>query len=318
VTVPVAVLETVDARLAETVRAAAGPALDLRFAPTLDAGGFASVLPGARYAVVRGTRMQAGLLDAAPDLVMIHQWGTGIDNVPAAEALARGIVVARSPGRNAPSVADMTLGLMLSVLRRIPAADARMRAGGWKMDALWEGARDLSELRVGLLGFGAIGQAVARRLDGFGATVFYHRPSGPWEERPGWMPLTELVASVDVLSLHLPLTPENRHIIGRREFSRMRRGAVLVNTSRGPLVDEAAMLEALREGWLGGLGLDVFEAEPLPAGHPLLAMPNTVLTPHVAGRTEDNLTRMVRHWAGNIRAHHEGRPLAPEDLVTRA
>jgi len=317
-TIPVAVLETVDGPLAEAVRAAAGPDLDLRFAPSLDAEGFAAVLDKARYAVVRGTRMPAALLDRAADLVMIHQWGTGVDNVPVAEALARGITIARSPGRNAPSVADLTIGLMLSVLRRIPAADARMRAGQWKMDAIWGGARDLSELRVGLVGFGAIGQAVARRLDGFGAEVAYFRPSGPLAGRPGWQPLDELIASVDLLSLHLPLSRDNRHMIGARELAAMRGGAILVNTARGPLVDEVAMVAALASERLGGAGLDVFETEPLPPDHPLLTMPNVVLTPHVGGRTDDNLNRMVRHWACNIRAHAAGQFLATEDLVTKA
>ncbi len=317
-TIKVAVFETLDAGTAAAVRAAAGADLELHFAPTPDAGGFAGVLEGVRYAVVRGMKMPAALLDHAPGLVLIHQWGTGVDNIPVREALARGIAVARSPGRNAPSVADMTLGLMLAVLRRIPAADARMRAGGWKMDALWSGARDLSELRVGLIGFGAIGRAVARRLDGFGTEVVYHRPSGPFAGRTGWLPLDELIASADLLSLHLPYKPGSPPVLGAREFATMRPGSVVVNTSRGQLVDEAAMIGALREGRLGGIGLDVFEDEPLRADSPLRGLSNTVLTPHVAGRTEDNLARMVRHWAANIRTHAAGAALPPGDLVVSA
>lgn len=314
-TVPVAVLDTASAELAATVRAAAGPGLDLRFAATADAAGFAEVLRGVRHAVVRGVPMPAALLDAAPDLALIHQWGTGTDNIPVAQALARGITVARSPGRNAPSVADMTLGLMLAVLRRIPAADAAMRAGGWKMDALWSGGRDLGALRVGLVGFGAIGQAVARRLDGFGAEVVYYRPSGPHPERDGWLPLAELIATSDLISLHMPHAPGAGPVIGAAQIAAMKPGAVIVNTARGALIDEAAMTEALARGRLGGLGLDVFATEPLPAASRLARLPNTVLTPHVAGRTEDNLLRMVRHWAGNIRAHAAGAPIPPADLV---
>lgn len=314
-TIAVAVLETVDDRLAAELRDLAGGDLDLRFAPTPDEAGFARVLPGARYAVVRGVRMAARLLDLAPDLAMIHQWGTGVDNIPVAEARARGIIVARSPGRNAASVADMTIALMLRVLRRVPTADAAMRAGGWKMDALWQGARDLSALRVGLLGFGAIGQAVARRLDGFGCDVVYHRPSGPAPGRDGWLAQADLLGSVDVLSLHLPFTQQTRHVLDSRAIAGMKQGAVIINTARGGLIDEAAMIAALREGRLGGAGLDVFEREPPDPANPLLSLPNTVVTPHVSGRTQDNLVRMVSHWSVNIRAHHAGRALEAQDLV---
>ncbi|MCR8725662.1 2-hydroxyacid dehydrogenase [Frigidibacter sp. ROC022] len=311
----VAVLETVDDALAAAVRAAAGPDLDLRSAAGLDAEGLAAALKGATYAVVRGARLTPELLDGAPDIRMIHAWGTGLNCIPLEAAQARGITVARSPGLNAPSVADLTLGLMLAVLRRIPAADARLRQGTWKMDALWEGARDLSELRVGLVGVGAIGQAVARRLRGFGCDIAYTRPSGPLDGQPGWLPLEGLLESVDILSLHLPLNAATRQLLGAAEFARMRRGAVLINTSRGGLVDQAAMIEALVSGQLGGLGLDVFDPEPPAPDNPLLSLPNTVLTPHVGGRTEDNLTRMVGNWARNIRAHHAGQPIPASDIV---
>ncbi|MBE3638881.1 2-hydroxyacid dehydrogenase [Mangrovicoccus algicola] len=313
---PVAILDPASpgmrARLADLC-----PDFDLRVAEGPDPAQFAAALDGARYAVTRGLRLPAELLERAPALRLIHQWGTGIDGIPLEAARARGIAVMRSPGMNAPTVAEAAVALMLATLRRLPAVQAAFRAGRWDMPDLWRQARDLGACRVGLVGMGAIGRETARRLAGFGCEIAYTRPSGPDPalDLP-FRSFDDLLGWSDVLSLHLPLTPGTRHMVGAAAIARMKPGAVLINTARGGLVDEAALVAALRDGRIGAAGLDVFETEPVAGPNPLLEMENTVTLPHVAGRTLDNFDRMVRHWAGNIRAHATGGQIDPACIVS--
>lgn len=314
----VAVLEAFDAAMQAVIRGHAGDGLELIFTASNSDTDRAVALATAEYAVVRGVRLDAALLDAASILRLLHQWGTGTDHLPVADALARGLVVARSPGRNAPTVADMTVGLMLACLRRIPQSDARLRAGGWADAALWSVGRDLTGARVGLLGYGAIAQLVARRLAGFDCEIAYTRASGPMPGVPGFRALDDLLGWADVVSLHLPLTPVTRNLLSADRLALMRPGSVLINTARGGVVDEDALTAALHSGHLAAAGIDAFSAEPLPMDAALLSAPNTVLSPHVAGRTADNLRRMVQHWAANIRIHAEGGQIDPGDLVTSA
>ncbi|MHA3976706.1 2-hydroxyacid dehydrogenase [Halovulum sp. GXIMD14794] len=313
---PIAILEPLAPRLIQTVRALAGE--DLEFRVIEDAGPEAmrAALRGAPYAITRGVALPEEVLAEADALQLIHQWGTGVDGIPVAQALGRGMTVARCPGVNAPSVADLTIALMLSALRKLPQTDAGFRAGHWHMPELWDEARDLAGMTVGLLGFGAIGQAVARRLQGFDCNVRYWRRSGPM---PGadarFCEVDVLLAECDVVSVHMPLTEGTRDFLSTERLASMKQGAVLVNTSRGGLVDETALLVALRKGPLSAAGLDVFAEEPTPADNPLLRLPNVAVTPHVGGRTRDNLHRMVRYWAANIRRHAAGEPIPEGDLV---
>ncbi|KMK68961.1 2-hydroxyacid dehydrogenase [Puniceibacterium sp. IMCC21224] len=293
------------------------PDLDLRFAASGDPVDFAEVLADARYAVTRGLRFPAEALGDAPNLVLIHQWGTGIDGIPVDAARARGITVARSPGVNAPTVAEATLALMLATLRRLPQVHAALRAGQWEQPDLWREARDLGSATVGLVGMGAIGAEVARRLSGFGCEVIYTRASGPLPDCSlRFVPMEVLLAESDVLSLHLPLTNATRGLMDAGTLARMKPDSVLINTSRGGLVDEVALVAALASGHLSGAGLDVFATEPVSPDNPLLSMPQVVTLPHVAGRTVDNFDRMVSHWANNIRAHAAGRAIDAACLVT--
>ncbi|SFG38991.1 D-isomer specific 2-hydroxyacid dehydrogenase, catalytic domain [Palleronia marisminoris] len=293
------------------------PDFDLRFAASGDPADFAEALGEARYAVTRGLRFPAAALDDAPKLELIHQWGTGTDGIPIEAARLRGITIARSPGVNAPTVAEATVALMLATLRRLPQVHASLRSGQWEQPDLWREARDLGSLTVGLVGMGAIGTEVAKRLDGFGCAVIYTRASGPMADCAlRFAPLDALVAECDVISLHLPLTDTTRAMIDADALASMKQGAVLINTSRGGLVHEAALVAALVSGHLSGAGLDVFSSEPVSADNPLLSMPQVVTLPHVAGRTLDNFDRMVSHWADNIRAHAAGRQIAPECLVS--
>lgn len=306
--VKVALLEHFDDSVQPRLRDLAGAGLELIFTASNSEADRAAALQDADYAVVRGVKMPAALLDAAPRLRLIHQWGTGVDGIPVEAARARGITVARSPGRNAPSVADLTVALMLACLRRVCVGDARIRQGLWAEPNLYETGRDLTGARVGLVGYGAIAQAVEKRLSGFDCEVLHSRASGG-------MPLDQMVAQVDILSLHLPATPQTRGMIDVAMIARMRPGTVLINTARGDLVDETALAEALQSGQIGAAGLDAFTTEPLPADSPLRDAPNTVFSAHSGGRTRDNFARIVRHWAGNIRAHAQGQALDPGDLV---
>lgn len=311
----VALLEAFAPAMQDEVRALVGPDLDLRFPASNSEPDRAAILPGADYAVVRAVKMPESLLDAAPRLKVLYQWGTGTDGLPVDAAKARGITVARSPGVNAPSVADLAIGLMLACLRRIPFADARIRAGNWAEPDRYQVCRDLTGATVGLLGYGAIGAQVARRLSGFDCTVRYTRASGPLPDVPGFLPFDDLLTSVDVLSLHLPLTSATRGMLGSAELARMKPGAVLVNLARGGIVDEGALAELLRAGRIAAAGLDAFETEPLPMDSPLLSAPNVVLSAHSGGGTRDNLARLVRHWSGNLRAHAAGAAIDPTCLV---
>ncbi len=312
----VALLEAFSPALQDQVAEFVGGGLDIVYPATNSVEDRAAILADAEYIVVRAVKLVPELLDAAPKLKLIHQWGTGVDGIPVQAALARGITVARSPGRNAPTVADHTIGLMLSVLKRICVGVARVRAGEWLEPGIYDTGRDLTGKRVGLVGFGAIGQEVAKRLRGFDCDVVYTRRSGPLEGFSGCLPFDELIADVDILSLHLPATPVTRHLIDAESIARMKPGTFLINTARGAIVDQTALLEALASGQIAGAGLDAFDPEPLPPDHPLRHANNTVLTPHMGGGTRDNLARLVRHWSGNLKAHAAGETLDPRDIVT--
>lgn len=312
-------LEPLAPELRAAVQRLAGDELAIRFIEDSNPDSLRTALDGAAYGVVRAVALPEQVLRDAAGVRLIHQWGTGVDGIPLEAAAEMGVAVAKCPGVNAPSVADVALGLMLSVLRRIPQTHTALKAGRWEAPQLWDQARELAGATVGLVGFGAIGQAVAQRLTGFGCDIRYWRPSGPLAAVPGnYLPLDDLIAESDVISLHMPLTEETRHFIDNKRLARMKPGAILINTARGGLVDEPALVAALKSGQIGAVGLDVFAKEPTDPGNPLLALENTVVLPHIGGRTRDNLHRMVRYWAANIRRHAAGEPIPPGDLVIQA
>ncbi|MGR3198334.1 MAG: NAD(P)-dependent oxidoreductase [Paracoccus sp. (in: a-proteobacteria)] len=311
----VALLEAFDAPTKDQLRHIIGDRLQLVFTPDNRSNTRAAALADAEYAVIRSVPLEPDLLAAAPRLKLIHQWGTGTDGIPLKAAHHRGIVVARSPGLNAPSVADLTIGLMLACRRRIPQADALIRAGGWAEPDLYSTGRDLTGARVGLVGLGAIGRQVMRRLSGFDCDVAYTRSMGADPAVPGHMELERLVSWADVLSLHLPLTPSTRHLMDRDRLAAMPRGAFLVNTARGGLVDEVALAAALSSGHLGGAAIDAFSQEPPAPENALLSAPNTVLSAHSGGRCRENFHRIVRHWSDNIIAHAGGAGIDPACIV---
>jgi len=258
-------------------------------------------------------RVDAALLAGAPRLRVISSCSVGLDHVDLAAATARRIPVGHTPGVLTETTADLTLGLLLAAARRIPEADRFVRTGAWTPERRWEPemllGRDLYGSTVGLVGLGAIGQAVARRLVGFGCRILGWTRSG--RDVPGVEPaeLDGLLAAADFVSLHVALTPETRGLLGAERLAAMKPGAILVNAARGGLVDEAALAQALRTGALAAAGLDVFAAEPIDAGSPLLGLDNVVVAPHIGSASIRTRERMAALAVDNLLAGLSGRAL---------
>jgi phosphoglycerate dehydrogenase-like enzyme len=240
----------------------------------------------------------------------VHKLGAGVNTIDVAAATALGIAVANMPGANAPSVAEGTVLLMLAALRRLTALDRATRAGaGWPTDpSLGETVRDIGSCTVGLLGYGNIAHRVEEIVSAMGATVLH--TSTRDDGSPGWRRLAELLSASDIVSLHLPLTGGTANLIDRDAFAMMRPDAVLVNTSRGAIVDEAALVDALQDGSLAAAGLDVFAVEPVKPDNPLLRLDNVVLTPHVTWYTADTMRRYLTEAVDNCMRLRDGRELA--------
>lgn len=269
---------------------------------------------GADAIISRQGPVTAAVMDAAPGLRVIARHGVGVDDVDVPEATRRGILVTRTPGANTAAVAEHTLALLLALAKSLPALSAGVAAGGWREGAMR--VRDVAGLRLGLVGFGAIGRAVARLALPFGMRVLAYAPTPP--EMPGVeavASLAELLPRADALSLHLPSRPDTRGLIGAAELAALPAGAFVLNTSRGGLVDEAALLAALESGHVAGAGLDVFEDEPPPAAHPLRGHPRVICTPHVAGVTDGSLVAMGVMAAECVVAALRGDPVPPERIV---
>ena len=246
----------------------------------------------------RGTRLR-----------LVHKLGTGVNTIDVDAATASGIAVANMPGANAPSAAEGTVLLMLAAMRRLVELDSATRAGeGWPTDpTLGETVRDIGECTVGLVGYGNIARRVERIVTAMGADVLHTSTAD--DGTPSWRPLAELLAASDIVSLHLPLTSASEQLIDRSALTLMKSGAVLVNTSRGGVVDETALVDALRCGRLAAAGLDVFAVEPVVATNPLLALDNVVVTPHVVWYTQDTMRRYLDHAVDNCRRLRDGRDL---------
>ncbi|MGE2816790.1 NAD(P)-dependent oxidoreductase [Mycobacterium heidelbergense] len=249
-------------------------------------------------------------LRRAPRLRLVHKLGAGVNTIDVETATKCGIAVANMPGANAPSVAEGTVLLMLAALRRLPALDRAVRRGsGWPADPeLGETVRDIGGCTVGLVGYGNVAKRVGDIVTAMGATVLH--TSTRDDGRPGWRRLPELLAVSDIVSLHLPLRADTVRLLDRDALARMKPDAVLVNTSRGAVVDEEALVAALRAGRLAAAGLDVFDAEPVAPDNPLLGLDNVVLTPHVTWYTADTMRRYLVEAVANCRRLRDGLPLA--------
>jgi D-3-phosphoglycerate dehydrogenase / 2-oxoglutarate reductase len=256
----------------------------------------------------------------APRLRFLQKLGAGYDNVNLELCREKGITVARLNGNNSVAVAEHTVLLMLSALRRLPYIDSRVRQGEWSKQLARASNRELRGKTVGLIGFGRIGREVARRLTGFEVDVVYYDPvsASPSDERQlGVRPVSidDLIAQSDIVCLHLPLTAESRHLMDASRIAAMKPRAILVNCSRGELVDEDALAQALESGHFGGAGLDCVTHEQ-PGGPGAFAnFENVTLTCHIAGVSEENFVSMMARAFSNAAAFVEGRPLPPEDIV---
>ncbi len=268
-------------------------------------------------------RIDAELLDRAPRLRVVANVAVGFDNIDIPAATARGVVVTHTPGVLTETVADFAMALILGVARRLVEADKYTRADRWRS---WEPmlflGQDVHQATLGLVGLGRIGSAVARRARGFNMRILYHdvvrREDLEGELGIEFRSFEEVLRAADFISVHVPLLPETRHLIGREQLRLMKPTAVLVNTSRGPVVDTMALAEALRDGQIWGAGLDVFEVEPVPPDHPLLGLDNVIVVPHIASASVVTRTRMAVMAAENLLAVLEGRrpenPVNPEVL----
>ncbi|MFD1033479.1 2-hydroxyacid dehydrogenase [Sphingomonas hankookensis] len=256
-------------------------------------------------------RIDAAWLDRFPALEIVASFGVGYDNVDASAAADRGIVVTNTPGVLDDEVADLAVGLLLATLRRIPQADRFVREGRWA-DGAFPLSPTLRGRRVGILGLGAIGKAIARRLDGFGVAIGYHgrsRQEGvayPYHDTP-----VALAAASDVVVVMVPGGSGTRHLVDAEMLAALGPDGVLINVSRGSVVDETALVAALSDGTIGGAGLDVFENEP-QVPDALLAMPNVVLLPHIGSASHATRAAMGRLVVDNLTAwFDDGRALTP-------
>ena len=242
----------------------------------------------------------ADVFAACPKLKVLSLWGTGTDHVDLEAARQHGVSVTNTPGVSAVAMAEHALALMLAVAREIPRIDAKTRQGAWPRGFVTQ----LHGKTLGVVGLGAIGLQTARIARGIGMQVlaWTRHPAGKPLEGTGveLVALDELYRRSDVVSLHVRLAPETRGMVGRREFALMKDSAILVNTARGPVVEEAALVEALESGSIRGAGLDVFDTEPLPEDHALSAIPNVVMTPHAGGVTAEALEAGLRMAIDNV------------------
>ena len=283
--------------------------LDVHYCAENDDDTFYRELPDAEviWHVLRP--LSAADLEQAVRCGLVHKLGAGVNTIDVDAASRLGIAVANMPGANAASVAEGSVLMMLAALRRLPELDRATRAGtGWPSDpSLGETVRDVGGCTVGLIGYGNIAKRVETIVTAMGADVL-HTSTGD-DGHPGWRTLPDLLAASDIVSLHLPLTAQTSNLLDASALALMRPSAVIVNTSRGPIIDEDALVEALRSGRLGAAGLDVFAVEPVPAGNPLLSLDNVVLTPHVTWYTADTMRRYLAEAVDNCRRIRDGRDL---------
>jgi phosphoglycerate dehydrogenase-like enzyme len=256
-------------------------------------------------------RVTAAVIEHAPRLRLIQKLGVGVDTIDLEAARARGIAVCNMPGANTRAVAELTLLLILATLRRLCELDQHTRAGrGWALDSvLVDNLGELGGRTVGLIGFGAVGRCLTPMLQGVGANVIYSSRSAASGTSATFVPLSALLSEADVVSLHVPLTDQTAAMIDAAAISRMKRGAVLVNTARGGLVDYDALHRAIVSGQLRGAGLDVFEVEPASTAHPIFKIQNIVVTPHIAWLTAETLNRCLGVFAENCRRLRDGETL---------
>jgi phosphoglycerate dehydrogenase-like enzyme len=270
-------------------------------------------------AIVAAKPIDTSVIEAAGKLRLVHHQGVGYhDTVDTRSLVKRGIRLALTPAGTTTGVAEHALLLALAAAKRLSFADSELRRGRWHINSLRPVSVEICGKVVGYIGFGQIGQATARRFKAFGATGMYHDPyashdprrDAELDVRPG--DLEELLTQCDIISIHTPLTDETRHMISYEQFAMMKPTVILVNTARGPIVHEAALVDALSSGRILAAGLDVFETEPVDPNSPLCALENIVMTPHISAGTIDALKGKMRALFANLERFFRGEPLENE------
>ncbi|RLE60442.1 MAG: D-glycerate dehydrogenase [Thermoprotei archaeon] len=266
-------------------------------------------------------KIDAEVMDAAPNLKVISTYSVGFDHIDVEAATKRGIYVTHTPGVLTDAVAEFTVGLILAITRRILEADKIIRSGEWNKpwNPFFLTGPELKGKTIGLIGFGRIGIAVAKRLSSFDVKILYYDVTRRWDVESilgvEYTDIETILKESDIVSLHVPLLKSTYHLIGEKELKMMKKTAYLINTARGPVVDTEALVKALKEGWIAGAALDVFEQEPLPSGHPLTKLENVILTPHIASATIEARQRMAELAAKNLVAVLKGE--MPPALVNK-
>jgi len=271
-------------------------------------------------------KVDAELMDKAPKLKVVSNYAVGFDYVDIPEATKRGIIVGNTPGVLTDTTADFAFTLIMSAARRVAEGDRYVRAGKWKTwGPMLLLGQDVYGSTLGIVGLGRIGAAMARRAKGFNMRLLYYDVirQKQYEDELGieYAPLDKVLAESDFITIHTNLTPETHHLIGAKQFEKMKRTCILVNTSRGPIVDNMALYEALRTGKILYAGLDVTEPEPLPSNHPLLTLDNVIIAPHIASASVVTRTKMGLIAADNLIAGLKGQlgpaPVNPDVLKKR-
>lgn len=298
--------------LRERIAATAPPWLEVAVVPEADTETFAREMDRAEILLHVLEQVTSEVVAAAPRLRLIQKIGVGVNTIDLDAARGRAVAVCNMPGTNSRAVAEMALALMLAALRRVAWLDSSVRRARTVGPETFDRVGEVSGRTVGLVGYGEVARILAPTLAAMGARCLYTATAPKKDAAAVWRALPELLAEADIVSLHLPLTPETRNLIDADAIARMKPGAVLVNTARGALVDEAALADALASGHLTAAGLDVTRTEPAPADSPLLALPNVVVTPHIAWLTPETLDRSLHVAFENCRRLRDG-----EDLLWR-
>jgi phosphoglycerate dehydrogenase-like enzyme len=257
------------------------------------------------------TPLTTEIIKSATKLRLIQKIGVGVNTIELQTAKSNSISVCNMPGTNSRAVAEMTLLLIMSTLRRLTLFDRACRSGnGWNLDpAAFDNVSEVFNKKIGLLGSGAVPKILKPMLESLGATVLYTDRSSKPDTNPQWRPLNELLKEADILSLHVPLTSETEGIIGARQLELMKEGSILINTARGELVDEQALIRSLSKKHIAAAGLDVFVTEPVSKDNKLLKLENVVTTPHIAWLTRETFTRSFEIAVENCRRLQQNQEL---------
>ena len=319
----IVVLDPISEAQQERLRAYLPEGFRLTVAPSRDEADQVEAMRHGDFAITADVPVTEAMMRAghAAGMKGVHKWGVGVDNVDVAAAKALGLWVMRTTGSNARAVAETTVGLMLALQRSIVIGHEGMRRGEWLKGAVGPRTLLLTGKTIGLVGLGYIGKNVARMLAGFDCQVLYTKPTPLPRDVEADLGVTHasldrIIAESDILSLHCALTEATRGLIDAKAMAAMKNGALLVNTARGGIVDEDALADALESGKLRGAAVDVFEVEPTPPGHRLLALPTVIATPHMASQAADNFGKTVSRMFENIRTAAIGDTPPDIDVVT--